>query len=176
MKVIAFGASTSRESINKRFVTYAVKQLAAEDSTVLDLNDYSVPIFSIDEEKENGIPSKVIEFYNIISSADLLLISLAEHNGSFTAAFKNLFDWTSRHELNMFENSKLALLSTAPGARGGLGVMAAALDRFPRHKGEVLANFSLPKFYDNFNDEFGLKDESLKASFDQFISAVKSNI
>ena len=174
MKVVAFGASTSKQSINKRFVTYTVNHLAFDEANVLDLNDFNIPIFSIDEEQENGIPEQVIKFYEYLESADVVFISLAEHNGSYTAAFKNLFDWVSRHQLNMFEGTKLVLLSTAPGARGGLGVMEAALDRFPRHGADIIANFSLPKFHQNFSDESGIIDEALNSAYQTFLSEVRS--
>ena len=50
MKVVAFGASTSKNSINKALATYTAKQVEGADVTVLDINDYDVPMFSEDKE------------------------------------------------------------------------------------------------------------------------------
>lgn len=55
-KIIAFGASSSKHSINKQLATYAANQFSNVDIEILDLNDYEMPIFSVDKEKENGFP------------------------------------------------------------------------------------------------------------------------
>ena len=92
-KIIAFGASSSKTSINKQFAVYAANEFKGATVEVLDLNDYEMPVFSVDKEKESGIPQLAHDFFSKIGSADLLVISFAEHNGSYSAAFKNIFDW-----------------------------------------------------------------------------------
>lgn len=47
-KIIAFGASSSKTSINKELATYAAHQFQNASVEVLDLNDYEMPIFSTD--------------------------------------------------------------------------------------------------------------------------------
>lgn len=173
MKIVAFAGSASKSSINKSFAIFTAQQFAENDIEVLDLNDYQLPIFIIDVEKANGFPKKVIEFDVKLKEADLIVISLAEHNGSYTAVFKNLFDWLSRYNLKMFENKKVILLSTAPGARGGLSVLETALGRFPRHGANIIGHFSLPNYYDNFDSEKGIINLELKAEFSQFIEKLK---
>lgn len=54
MKVIAFGASTSSTSINKTLATYAANLIEGAEVKVLNINDYNVPMFSEDTEKEIG--------------------------------------------------------------------------------------------------------------------------
>ena len=103
MKILAFAASTSRGSINRALVEHAAKRLLSEflpnaSIELLDLNDYEMPIYSIDREREFGIPAKAGEFFSKIGAADALLVSFAEHNGFVTAAWKNAFDWMSRIE------------------------------------------------------------------------------
>jgi chromate reductase len=176
MKIIAFGASTSRASINKTFATYVASQFSKAEIEVLDLNDYPLPLFSIDLEKEVGIPENAKLFYDKLKEAELIVISIAEHNGSYTAGFKNLFDWVSRHELKMFADKKLILVSTAPGARGGISALEAAKDRFPRHGGEIVMSFSLPNFGQNFSPENGIFNESLFYDFNGAIEKVKEAI
>ena len=51
MKITAFAASSSRNSINKALVTYASGLLQGADVQILDLNDFELPLFSIDKEK-----------------------------------------------------------------------------------------------------------------------------
>ena len=84
MRVLAFAASNSRQSINKQLVTYAASLLPDTDVDILDLNDYEMPLFSVDREAIDGIPDLAQQFYAKITAADALLISYAEHNGSYT--------------------------------------------------------------------------------------------
>jgi chromate reductase, NAD(P)H dehydrogenase (quinone) len=173
MKIVAFGASYSQESINKSFAGYAAKQFGNADTELLDLNNYQLPLFTVDAESENGIPEGARSFLDKMQEADLLVISMAEHNGSYTAAFKNLFDWTSRLKTKVFEGKKILLLSASTGQRGGAGALEAARNRFPRHGGEILASFSLPNFVDNFDPEKGILDNELGKQFQIIISSVK---
>lgn len=176
MKILAFGASTSKNSINKTFASFTASQFENTDIEVLDLNDFDLPIFNVDLEKEKGIPENAILFYNKLKTADLIIISLAEHNGTYTAAFKNLFDWVSRYKLNMFEDKKILLLSTATGPRGGLGAMQSALSRFPIHGAKISGNFTLPKFQTNFDYENGIINEDLKIEFNKIIEEIKNEV
>lgn len=161
-KVIVFAGSNSKNSINKLLVEYAASQLKEVPYEVFDLNDFSVPIFSVDEEKENGFPENALKFNALIEESIGIILSLAEHNGTYTAVFKNLFDWLSRIESKLWRNKPMLLLSASPGGRGGKGVLNAALDRFPIHDSNIVASFSLPYFNDNFSDE-GITNSSLNA-------------
>ena len=144
-KIIAFGASSSETSINKQLVTYAANQFENTTVEILDLNDYEMPIFSIDKEK-NGIPKLAHDFYNKLGTADLIIISFAEHNGVYAAAFKNIFDWTSRVNMKVFQDKAMFLLATSHGPRGGSTVLEIAKNRFPFQGGIVKGSFSLPSF------------------------------
>ena len=176
MKIVAFGASYSSTSINKTFAAYAAEFFPAKEVEVLDLKSFSLPLYTIDLEKEIGKPQAAIDFVEKLGTADLLIISVAEHNGSYTTAFKNLFDWASRFKVKMFENKKVLLLSTAPGPRGGLSALQSATARFPIHGAEILGSFSLPKFAENFVVGEGISDETLKSEFMQVVDAAKQHL
>jgi len=103
MKIIAFGGSNSKNSINKKLATYASSLFVNASVEILDLNDYALPLFSVDLEKEIGQPQLAKDFLDKIASADFLVVSLAENNGNYSAAFKNLFDWSSRHAKEVFQ-------------------------------------------------------------------------
>lgn len=172
MNIVAFGASYSKNSINKTFAAYAASQFAAEKVEVLDLSNYPLPLFTTDVEAEIGHPEGISHFLNKLEQADLIVISLAEHNGTYSTAFKNLFDWTSRVKLKMFEGKKVLLLATAPGARGGISVLEAAQQRFPIHGAEIAGVFSLPNFHDNFSEDTGILQEELKNRFQEVLADV----
>ncbi len=168
-RILAFGASTSSTSINKQFAHYAAQQVNDVDLTLIDLNDFEAPLYSIDREKENGIPESIERFRECLKSMDGLVISLAEHNGNYTAAFKNLIDWMSRMEGSIWLEKTLFLLSTSPGKRGGKSVHDIAMAAFPRYGANVTASFSLPSFNDNFSS--GITDEELNATFRKELNA-----
>ena len=171
-KIIAFGASSSKNSINKQLATYVANLFENTTVEILDLNDYEMPIFSIDKEK-NGVPQLAHDFYNKLGTADLIIISLAEHNGVYSTAFKNIFDWTSRVNMKVFQDKSMLLLATSPGPRGGSTVLDIAKNRFPFQGGIVKGSFSLPSFGDNFDSEKGIKDEELKNELVKIVNAIE---
>jgi chromate reductase len=172
-KIIAFGASSSKNSINKQLATYTANQFKNVAIEILDLNDYEMPIFSVDKEKENGIHTLATDFYTKIGSADLVVISFAEHNGNFSTAFKNVLDWTSRINAKTFQEKEMLLLATSPGARGGSSVLDIATKRFPFQGGIVKGSFSLPSFHDNFNEELGIINEELKNQLFEIVKSIE---
>lgn len=172
-KIIAFGASSSKSSINKQLAIYAANEFKGATVEVLDLNDYEIPVFSVDKEKESGIPQLAHDFFSKIGSADLLVISFAEHNGAYSAAFKNIFDWSSRINAKTFQEKPTLLLSTSPGARGGSTVLEIAKNRFPFQGALVKGSFSLPSFHQNFEAEKGIINDEFKNQLDEIINAVE---
>ncbi|MGS0726904.1 NADPH-dependent FMN reductase, partial [Shewanella sp. 0m-11] len=114
MKLLAFAASSSTKSINKQLATYAASLVQGAEVEILDINDYEMPLFSQDREEELGHPELAQQFFAKIGEADAIIISFAEHNGSYTAAYKNLFDWTSRIDMKVFQNKPMLLLATSP--------------------------------------------------------------
>ena len=158
-KVIAFAGSNSKNSINKKLVVLATDHLKDLEVELLDLNDFDLPIYGIDEENKNGIPEDAKQFNALIGNADGILLSLAEHNGAYTVAFKNLFDWISRIDKMVWKNKPMLLMSTSPGSRGGASVMEIALSKFPRMGADIIADFSLPFFKDNYSEDGILKEE-----------------
>ncbi|MGJ8677165.1 MAG: NADPH-dependent FMN reductase [Akkermansiaceae bacterium] len=156
-KILSIGASSSSTSINQQLADYSAHLIPEASVTRFPLHSLNIAMYSKDEEKARGIPWDAQRFIDAIQQCDGIVISMAEHNGSYTAAFKNLYDWASRQDLNVWQNRPMLLLSTSPGARGGATVIAAAENTFPRMGAEVIASFSLPHFYDFFSAE-GIKD------------------
>ncbi|WP_034045299.1 NADPH-dependent FMN reductase [Wocania ichthyoenteri] len=150
--IIAFAGSNSKNSINKQLVKYVSSLVEETPVNILDLNDFELPLFGVDLENEKGIPESAHHFLKLIKESDGIVLSLAEHNGAYSAAFKNIFDWMSRIEGKTFYGKPMLLMATSPGARGGASVLEIAKDRFPRHDANIIKTFSLPSFYDNFLD------------------------
>jgi NAD(P)H-dependent FMN reductase len=153
MKILAIGTSNSRESINRELAAYAAGLVDKAEIEVLDINDYELPIYSIDREKSLGQPAQARELFRQIGEADALVLSFAEHNGSYTAAWKNLFDWLSRIDKAVFQHKPAVYLSAAPGPGGANSVLTAALNSASFFAAEVVASMSVPSFHENFDRE-----------------------
>lgn len=173
MKILAFAASNSSQSINKALVTYAASLAEAHDVEMLDINDYEMPIYSFDREEADGIPGAAQQFLDKVAAADALLISFAEHNGNYTVAYKNLFDWASRITREVYQGKPIVMLATSPGAGGAKNVLGLATNAAPHFSGEVIASLSVPKFYENFDTSKGEpKSEALVADLRAALSAI----
>jgi NAD(P)H-dependent FMN reductase len=135
----------------------------------LDLNDFELPLYGIDLENEHGIPDNAKKFLDIIKSSDGIVLSLAEHNGAYATVFKNIFDWMSRIDGKLWSNIPMLLMATSPGGRGGATVLEIAKGRFQYMGGNIVADFSLPSFKDNFSED-GIKDEKLSIELKEAIS------
>lgn len=174
-KIIAFGASSSSKSINKTLALHAASRVADASISVLDLTHYMLPLYSVDVEQEIGIPDGVHKFNHIIESSDGLVISLAEHNGTYTAVFKNLIDWLSRIDMNVWKRKPILLMATSPGRRGGASVLAAAKSYFPFMGGKLVAEFSLPSFYDNFSNA-GITNKDFELELNEKIDLFEKSL
>ncbi|WP_339754089.1 NAD(P)H-dependent oxidoreductase [uncultured Winogradskyella sp.] len=150
--IIAFAGSNSSTSINKQLAAYAASLVSGVEVTVLDLNDFKLPLYGMDLELSDGIPDNAQKFLDIVKSTDGIVLSLAEHNGAYATVFKNLFDWMSRIDGKLWNDKPMLLMATSPGARGGATVLEIAQGRFGYMGGNIVGSFSLPSFDDNFSD------------------------
>ncbi len=166
-QIIAFGASNSKNSINKKLAYFAANQISDARVNLLDLNHFEMPIFSVDLELELGVPALAYEFKEHIKSSAGIIISFAEHNGAYSAAFKNIFDWISRIESDVWFNKPMFLLATSPGKHGGKTVLDIAVNKFKRMNKNAIFSFSLPLFNDNFSKEAGITDKMLLQMFNK---------
>ena len=151
-RIITIGGSSSKLSINKQLAEYTGSLVEGVEVLNIDLNDYDLPLYSVDIESESGFPTDLETLNGLVEDTDGIVLSLAEHNGAYSAAFKNTFDWLSRIEGKVWRNKPMLLLSTSPGPRGGQSVMELALSRFPFNGGNIIASMTFPSFGQNFKD------------------------
>ena len=173
-KILAFGGSTSSTSINKQFASYASSLMANVEATVINLNNYSAPIYSVDEEGR-GFPELMLKLSEYMENFDGFVVSLAEHNGSYTAAFKSMLDWLSRISRSVFNSKPVLLISTSPGGRGGASVLANASAYFPHIGASEVVTFSLPNFFDNF-DQGKIVNRELRDLLGQKVDEFQSKL
>jgi chromate reductase, NAD(P)H dehydrogenase (quinone) len=173
--IVTIGGSTSKNSINKILAEYAGELLKNSVLKKVDLNDFEMPLFSVDIENEQGFSKEATDLNTIIEQADGFIISLAEHNGAYSAGFKNVYDWLSRIEGKVWRNKPMLLLSTSPGARGGQSVLEIALSRFPHMGGNIIGSMAFPSFYENFKDG-DIVNTQLKVKLHKLIETLENSL
>jgi chromate reductase, NAD(P)H dehydrogenase (quinone) len=129
LRVLAFSGSSRRESLNKKLlhvIVEAVRLHAGAEVTVVDLNDFSMPLYNGDLEDEKGLPEAASKLISQIQAHTALLITSPEYNSYFTPLLKNTIDWCTRGEDNPFEGKVIAVASASPGMHGGVRSMTHA--------------------------------------------------
>jgi len=174
MKILAIGGSNSKNSINRALAYYTADLFEHAQINKIDINDLNVPLYSVDVETETGIPEDIKTFAAAIDASDLIIISLAENNGSFNVGIKNVLDWTSRiKDRKTFNNTPMLLMATSPGARGGATVLESAKMLFPYSGAIIKATFSLPNFYQNFDFDKGITNDGLLEEIKSVIKGIE---
>ena len=176
--IIAFGTSTSSTSINQQLAIYAGNFFENVEVKILDLRNYQCQIYSTDEEALD-FPDVIKQFYAELKAADGILISLAEHNFSFTAAYKNTFDWFTRYNIaqgtKVLKDKPIAMLSMSPSPKGGSKVLQAALDIYNFFGANIIDSLSIPRSYENFvggrctNEELNQKIQSIVKKLEEIV-------
>lgn len=126
-KILALAGSYRKHSYNGRVLNIAVDgaRKAGGEVTLLDLNDYPLPIYNADEVEKNGFDAAAIRFQDILNEHAAFLIASPEYNGSLPGGFKNAIDWASRANdkykvYEVFKGKTAAIMTASPGQFGGL--------------------------------------------------------
>jgi NAD(P)H-dependent FMN reductase len=141
-KLLAFAGSVRQESFNRKALAYAVTgaREAGAEVTLLDLKEFSLPLFDQDRESLNGVPENAVKLKQLFIENQGLLIACPEYNSSITPLLKNTLDWVSRPWQSLpgsipYQNKVAALVSASAGSLGGL--------RGLRHVREILTTLGV---------------------------------
>lgn len=164
--ILAFAGSLRTGSFNKKLVRCAARaaEAAGAKVTVINLDDYALPLFDEDLEKQ-GTPENATKLKALMKSADGFLIASPEYNSSLSAALKNAIDWASRKAegeapLAAFAGKAAVIMAASPGGLGGLRGLV--------HLRAILGNiqvivlpqqYALSKAHEAFDDDGQLQDE-----------------
>lgn len=177
MKILVFAATNSTQSINLQLARYAASLIPEADVQVLDLNHYELPLFSLEREQQLGQPALAKAFLQKIADADALIVGFAEHNDTYTAAFKNLYEWTSRIERRIFQQKPSLFMATSPGSQGARGVLTQALNSAASLGANLVGSFSLPDFHQHFDVARGkLTTSAWSEQLQQQIQALRTTL
>ena len=166
-KILAFAGSTRTDSFNKKLVKIAADDAkdAGADVTVIDLQDFTMPLYDGDLEQQDGLPQNACKLKDLIMAHQGFLISSPEYNSSISGVLKNTIDWTSRQSqgeesLACFKGKVAAIMSASPGGLGGLRGLV--------HVRAILENIgvlvipeqiAISKAHEAFNIDGTLKDK-----------------
>jgi len=96
-KVLVFAGSARSASLNKRLARAAAQAVrdAGGEPTLIDLDDYPIPLYNGDLEASGGIPDNAVKLKALFLEHPGFLIASPENNGSISALLKNTLDWMS---------------------------------------------------------------------------------
>ena len=89
------------------------------NSEILNLETYSLPLYTPTEEK-NGIPPEALKLTEKLIQADLIVALAPEYNGSIPPIFSNAISWASRsgQDWRQAFNGKMGIIGTHSGGGG----------------------------------------------------------
>ena len=175
-KILAFAGSLREHALSKRVLKIAIHgaEKAGGKVTYVDLRDYPMPIYNLDEHERNGFDERALAFQGLLTQHDGFLIASPEYNGSLPAALKNAIDWASRPSdeyprSGVFFGKFAAMMSSSPGSLGGVrslahlrGVLTSiSVNVLPQ---EIAVPFAEEKF---IGDEDEMIDEVMKGRLEE---------
>lgn len=185
VNLIAFAGSLRKDSYNKQLVTLAANKARdlGANVTVIDLKEYSLPLFDEDLEKES-VPENLPALRELFANADGLLIASPEYNGSFSSVLKNTLDWLSRGAKDdsyspNYGQYTVGLMAASPGGLGGIRGLSHIRELMSNLGSLVVPNqIALGAAYEAFNAEGQLQnsamDDRLQALAQQVVTLAKA--
>jgi len=165
-KILVFSASNSKQSINLQVAAHAGLLLQTHSPSIIGLQNYSAPIYSIDIEKNNGIPQSISELQLLFKEVSGFIIACPEHNGSMPAFFKNIIDWLSRIDKLIFQDKPVFLITTSPGPRGALTVNENLQMLLPRWGAKSVTPITIGNYNNiKFAQEYFEKNQNVFVNF-----------
>ncbi|WP_350288373.1 NAD(P)H-dependent oxidoreductase [uncultured Croceitalea sp.] len=173
-KILAFAGSNSSTSINYKLVKFTVSELDNHQVQLINMANFPFPMYSSDFETEHGYSNSLVELMKDINNAQGLILSVNEHNGNPSAYFKNVLDWLSRINRNFLDGTKVFLMATSPGKGGAKHALEVVSKMLPRFGAEIITDYSLPSFLENFDD--GIINSELKEKHQTALQAFLTSL
>jgi chromate reductase len=131
VRILVFSGSARKASLNKKLARVAADaaRAAGGEVTLIDLDDYPMPVYHGDLEAAGGLPENGGKLRKLFLEHDALFISSPENNQSITALLKNTIDWLSRDVgdgkgdnsgLGPYRHKVAGIMNATPGPYGGV--------------------------------------------------------
>jgi chromate reductase, NAD(P)H dehydrogenase (quinone) len=171
VRILAFAGSTRGGSFNKKLIKIAAAgaSAAGAEVTLIDLRDYSMPLYDGDLEASEGLPDNAHLLRRLFFTHDGLLVACPEYNSSISGVLKNTIDWVSRPrpdepDLACFTGKVAAIMSASPGNLGGLRGLVTVRSILSNIGVLVLpGQIATPKAAEAFDADGSLKDKARHA-------------
>ena len=170
VRIIAFAGSTRSDSFNKMLVKIAAKGAEEEGAevTLIDLKDYSMPLYDGDLEADQGLPENALKLKKLFQEHHGFLIASPEYNSGYSAVLKNTLDWISRPAskdeplLSAYDGKVASIMATSPGALGGLRGLYQLRELLMNMNVTVMPQMrAIGKAAQEFNESGEIKDSKL---------------
>lgn len=118
--IVGISGSLRKSSFNAGLLR-AAAELAPEGCSVSVHSIRGIPLYDGDIEEKKGIPEKVTQLKEEITTADGLLLVTPEYNNSMPGVFKNAIDWLSRppeDRRKVFFGLPVGVIGATPGGFG----------------------------------------------------------
>ncbi len=183
-RILVFAGSARQASLNKKLSRLAADAAreAGGDVTLVDLDEFPMPIYHGDLEAAEGMPEHARRLRELFLAHDALIVASPENNGSVSSLLKNTIDWLSRSigdgkgansGLAPYKGKVAGLLSASPGLVGGaLGLthLRAILSKLGV---TVLgAQVSIPRANEAFDESGALKDPAQRKALESLARSV----
>ncbi len=117
MKTIAFVVGSLRQGSYNQQLAKAISKLLPADYIATFADISKLPLYNQDDDANT--PKEVLDFKQVIASADAVIFVTPEYNRSFTGVLKNAIDQGSRpYGNNVWQGKPAGVLGTSPGALG----------------------------------------------------------
>lgn len=150
-RIIAFAGSNSPNSINEQLTKAAINNISIEDVEYIGLKNIEIPMYGKELENQQGIPKAIKDLYQQMTKAEGFIVASPEHNGLLPAFFKNIIDWLTRIDQEIFMNKPVLLLSASPGDNGGATNLSILSDLMPFWGAKIVGAYSLGKYNEYFD-------------------------
>ena len=172
-RVLVFGASLRKESLNARLASLAQAVVERHGAEVdrASIADFDCPSYHGDVETEQGMPPGAQQLHDRLRACDAFIIASPEYNGSMPGILKNTIDWTSRFRPQPFNGKQGFLMSASPSMAGGNRGLWAL--RVPlEHLGSRVYPdmFSLARAHTAFNADGTLIEKQLQQRLESTLS------
>jgi chromate reductase, NAD(P)H dehydrogenase (quinone) len=182
VRLLVFGASLRRSSLNERLATLATSVAEQQGVTVVRaaMQDFDCPSYSGDLEKAT-MPAGAVRLRDRLLECDAFLIASPEYNASMPGVLKNAIDWASRFKPQPFNGRQALLMSASPSMSGGNRGLWAL--RIPlEHLGARVYPdmFSLAQAHEALGADGRISNPILQSRFDRtlecFLDLVEASI
>jgi len=183
VNVLVMSGSSRNASYNRKLAAIAAASARAQGAQVteVDLRELALPIYDGDIEAK-GQPAGALELRRLFATHEALIISAPEYNGFVTPLLLNALDWASRPAaadglpdgLGAMHGTIVGLLSASPGAYGGIRGLIALRPLLQMNLGMMIvpATQSVPKAFEAFDEQGGLKDAKQQQGVERVVAAV----